>query len=838
MNKFFTKIIGASLAIAMMIGVGAGINFAEEAKEVNATDYTKIATFDFANHAAASGTTGLTNDTIKSLLNTSSDVSNIVTSVTNKTGDVYNGKGSGGGSIPQKTLKIGKASGGGAFTFTIGGNDNISKVVVNGHVWKDTSSISVNTCAAQTYATVQSADAHPFVFELAAASKTISINVTTSAVCVSSIELYKANGGGQEEVTVTGITKKTAPTKTAYYPGESFEAGGLAITVSYSNGSSADVTYDEHPSDFEWTPETITEAGDVEIQYKDYSEMKVTQAVALVTPLTVAEAKNAIDAADNNTVPNAYVQGIISQIDGYNDSYHSITYWISDDGTTSNQFEVYSGKGLNGANFASVDDIELGATVVVYGTMKLYGQNPAVYEFTQNSRLKSYTEPVKTLVSISLSGNFKTAYYTSESLSTQGLVVTAKYDNGSTKDVTDQAVISDPATAQARRSSVTVSYTEGGVTKTASYRIVARTRIQSRFNPFNGETVTEGDYIIYYNGRALKNTIASNRASFEEITLNGSTYYTTNDNIVWHIAKEGDYYTIYNAAIKKYLAATDNKNQAQFIADNTDNKAKWTITSPSTGEYEFENLARKNSGSDPNNKWLRNNGTNGFACYATATGGALTIYKEEARTEIENQVTQTSLSYQYTLDDGVYTYSHAAIRFTGSVNVQTWKDLDSQYHIQGYGIMFAETSVLDVYGPSKTIKSLYEPIRNYYSSVDECFVTSGGKQYLNGYVNKIKYFYTELADSESHPAQVGNEYGWNLYKNLDDSLDGASATALTTSYTAVAFIRTQLGELFFMNEESVSAGELAFRNLYNGTEFSNDEVRESMEQMACLDIAA
>ena len=48
MNKFISKIIGASLAIAMMIGVGAGINFAKEAKEVNATDYTKIATFDFS----------------------------------------------------------------------------------------------------------------------------------------------------------------------------------------------------------------------------------------------------------------------------------------------------------------------------------------------------------------------------------------------------------------------------------------------------------------------------------------------------------------------------------------------------------------------------------------------------------------------------------------------------------------------------------------------------------------------------------------------------------------------------------------------------------------------
>ena len=36
MNKFFTKIIGASLAIAMMIGVGAGMNASKVATEVNA----------------------------------------------------------------------------------------------------------------------------------------------------------------------------------------------------------------------------------------------------------------------------------------------------------------------------------------------------------------------------------------------------------------------------------------------------------------------------------------------------------------------------------------------------------------------------------------------------------------------------------------------------------------------------------------------------------------------------------------------------------------------------------------------------------------------------------
>lgn len=106
------------------------------------------------------------------------------------------------------------------------------------------------------------------------------------------------------------------------------------------------------------------------------------------SPYSVAEAKAAIDASTN--LANVYVTGIISQIDSYNSTYHSITYWISADGTTTDQFEVYSGKGLNNANFSSVSDIEVGAEVVIYGTIKKYN---STYEFDKNNYQISYDAP-------------------------------------------------------------------------------------------------------------------------------------------------------------------------------------------------------------------------------------------------------------------------------------------------------------------------------------------------------------------------------------------------------------------------------------------------------------
>ena len=100
-------------------------------------------------------------------------------------------------------------------------------------------------------------------------------------------------------------------------------------------------------------------------------------------PYTVVEACAAIDAGTGIT--GVYARGIISEVSSYNSTYHSITYWISDNGT-SNQLQVYSGKGLNGANFTSKEDLKVGDIVVVCGNLKKYN---STYEFEQNNQLAS-----------------------------------------------------------------------------------------------------------------------------------------------------------------------------------------------------------------------------------------------------------------------------------------------------------------------------------------------------------------------------------------------------------------------------------------------------------------
>ena len=95
---------------------------------------------------------------------------------------------------------------------------------------------------------------------------------------------------------------------------------------------------------------------------------------SLSDPYNVAEAIAAIKAGTAPTT-QVYLTGIISDVAFYNDKYKSITYYISDDGK-SKDMQVYSGKGLNGADFTSKEDLKVGQKVTILGKiMKFTDKN-------------------------------------------------------------------------------------------------------------------------------------------------------------------------------------------------------------------------------------------------------------------------------------------------------------------------------------------------------------------------------------------------------------------------------------------------------------------------------
>lgn len=128
-----------------------------------------------------------------------------------------------------------------------------------------------------------------------------------------------------------------------------------------------------------------------EIAEKSFEKVMTTHAGTAEDPFDIADALAAIEAGltDNEY----YVAGIVSQIDEVSIQYGNATYFISDDGTTGNQFEIYRGKYLNGEKFTSEGQITVGSKVVVKGKLVLY--NNKTPEMAAGNQL----------VSIELKGN-------------------------------------------------------------------------------------------------------------------------------------------------------------------------------------------------------------------------------------------------------------------------------------------------------------------------------------------------------------------------------------------------------------------------------------------------
>ncbi len=107
---------------------------------------------------------------------------------------------------------------------------------------------------------------------------------------------------------------------------------------------------------------------------------------AIDKPYNVAKAIQVI--AAGAPTASVYVKGIISVAPSFNATYGSLTYYISDDGKTTTQLQVYSGLGKDGAKFTSASDLKLGQTVEVYGVIKDYNGKP---EMDKNNTLISVT---------------------------------------------------------------------------------------------------------------------------------------------------------------------------------------------------------------------------------------------------------------------------------------------------------------------------------------------------------------------------------------------------------------------------------------------------------------
>lgn len=485
-------------------------------------------------------------------------------------------------------------------------------------------------------------------------------------------------------IDATGITNTDVYTGTV--------AGSLAATVTYNDAAvtGATVTWsgdkDEVATiDAATGAVTLVAAGSVTFTATfagndDYNKATATYKMTVTSsdpnvpgtennPYTVAQAITEIKAGNTGSY---YVSGIISKISSTSViSGGKLTYFISDDGTTTNQLQVYHGKNLNDTEFTSVDDIALGDKVVVYGPFTYYNDNTP--ELNDGNYLVSLKHPASITVNpatVNVSAEFQEGTL---AISYENLTITGMddfdiqyYDADGKKIDEPEWIVTDVAEQDPQiGEGYVVSYviaTNRGDARTAYFKVFAAgesdfvysnkvTINQAKFVETTKYTlatsITSGKHYVIASGTdgAVKVMGAqnnNNRAAVDG-TVSGTTLSVVSDagatEFVVYGPDASGFYTIYDAA-KGYLYAASKSSNYLRSQTTNDANGKWSISIDGSGEA---TVVAQGSNT---NKYMRFNSTL-FSCYGE--GSSVTdlvyFYEKDGEATPTETITVTDAKY-------------------------------------------------------------------------------------------------------------------------------------------------------------------------------------------------
>ena len=231
-------------------------------------------------------------------------------------------------------------------------------------------------------------------------------NTPETAYTVAKVkELVDAGEGLSDEVYVKGIISSitsVAPAGSATYFIKDNQEDELSVQVykgNYLENHPFDTTNDIKVGDEVIIYGLITLYQDIyEINAGNYiyslnGETKYTQkelndiSNTPETAYTTSEATALINSGESDLTKHVYVKGIVSEIKSLDPTqYTRAQYYISEDGTTENQFYIYNGFYLEGKEFTSTDQLKVGDQVIIYGLLTVYSGEP---QMAQNNKLYS-----------------------------------------------------------------------------------------------------------------------------------------------------------------------------------------------------------------------------------------------------------------------------------------------------------------------------------------------------------------------------------------------------------------------------------------------------------------
>ncbi len=239
----------------------------------------------------------------------------------------------------------------------------------------------------------------------------------------------------------------------------------------------------------------------------------------LESPYTPADVLTFVEA----TTSAVYVSGKISEIIEVTVG-NAARYYISTDGTSTQQVQVYMGLYLNGDTFTSTDQIKVGDEVIVYGKISLYQNVPQIARESRIYSLNGVTgstpeEPEK---------------------NTEDLIITGlKYTDGT--ELHSNPIVSGNVTITSNESSDGVKYYNAGLrwyaNKTLKLsstqpmsKIVMTILTSSNYGVTTDQlsvttgTITANDATITWEGSASEVTITNKKSNQIRVTAISVTY--------------------------------------------------------------------------------------------------------------------------------------------------------------------------------------------------------------------------------------------------------------------------------------------------------------------------
>ena len=262
-----------------------------------------------------------------------------------------------------------------------------------------------------------------------------------------------------QPVTVKNLLKKiqiiTPPTETAYEIGDTIDLTGMVIHAFYSDGTSHEI------SNYTYSPHVVSSASDTEVTIT-YTEDGITKTA--IQDITVGNTPNLVSIAVS--VPPTKV---IYKAGEYFDPSGMVVTATFDNGTTKN---------VSGYTYSPTRTLQQGDSVITIS----YTKKGITKTTTQN-----ITVVYLTSIAITNPPTY-TSYYDDEIFNTAGMEVTAYYSDSTSAVITTYSVSPSGALPYGT-TSVTISYSEGGITETTTQNVTVSIRT---YDYTNSTVITSG----------------------------------------------------------------------------------------------------------------------------------------------------------------------------------------------------------------------------------------------------------------------------------------------------------------------------------------------------------